>query len=71
MQTISFEVDDQVYQNFVKKIGTENLALYFANFVNDYGKDNQKIPPAYQRLGGAPNFSIPDDFDDIEITDFG
>lgn len=70
MQTISFEVDDQVYQNFVKKIGKENAQLYFANFINDYGKDDDKLPPAYQRLGGVPPFKIPDDFDD-EMTDLG
>lgn len=40
------------------------MQLYFANFVNDYGKDNDKLPPAYQRLGGVPPFNIPDNFDD-------
>lgn len=66
MQTISFEVNDTVYQNFINKIGKENVQLYFANFVNDYGKDDDKLPPAYQRLGGVPPFNIPDNFDDME-----
>lgn len=66
MQTISFEVNDTVYQNFINKIGKENVVRYFANFVNDYGKDDDKLPPAYQRLGGAPPFKIPDNFDDME-----
>lgn len=70
MQTISFEVNDTVYQNFVKKVGKDNIQLYFANFMNDYGKDDDNYPPAYQKIGMAKPFAIPDNFDEIEITDF-
>lgn len=69
MQTISFEVNDTAYQNFINKIGKENLQLYFTNFVNDYGKDDNKFPPAYQKIGMAKPFKIPENFDD-EMTDF-
>lgn len=66
MQTLSFsfQISDSVYQNFTDKIGKENVARYFFNFINDYGKDTEKLPPAYQKIGGAKPFYIPDDFDD-------
>lgn len=65
MQTLSFsfQISDSVYQNFTDKIGKENVARYFFNFINDYGKDTEKLPPA------AKPFYIPDDFDDE--MDFG
>lgn len=65
MQTLSFsfQISDSVYQNFTDKIGKENVARYFFNFINDYGKDTEKLPPAYQKIGGAKPFYIPDDFD--------
>lgn len=66
MKTISFslEVSDSVYENFTDKIGKDNLARYFLNFINDYGRDKDKLPPAYQRFGALKPFHIPDDFDD-------
>lgn len=70
MKTISFEVNDTVYQNFINKIGTDNLTLYFTNFVNEFGQNEDLLPPAYHRLGGVKPFDVPENFDD-EMTDFG
>ncbi|WP_066801785.1 hypothetical protein [Moraxella oblonga] len=69
MQTISFEVNDNEYQDFVKKIGTDNLALYFKNFISEFSRNDEIYPPAYHRLGGVVPFKIPENFDD-EMTDF-
>lgn len=74
MQTISFEVDDTYYQNLISRVKQENFALFFKQVSEPYLKNQQNAISSNTdrpyRLGALPNINIPDDFDDIEITDF-
>lgn len=76
MQTISFEVDDLYYQELISQVGKDNLSDFFKKLSEPYFLLNKKsdIPPMPSnrpyRLGALPNINIPDNFDDIEITDF-
>lgn len=70
MQTLTITLDDTVYHNLVSQIGKENLNDFVAQVLTPYSLFAKQKTPAYHRLGGSPPFSIPEDFDDIEITGF-
>lgn len=74
MQNVTIQLDDLVYQNLVNQIGKENLREFIAQIVKPYLVFAKKSQPQKQlathRLGGIAPFNVPDDFDDIELTEF-
>lgn len=76
MQTVTLQFDDVYYQKLINQVGKDNLAEFFQKVSEPYFLLNKTMDTPISsndrpyRLGALSHIKIPDNFDDIEITDF-
>ncbi|MDO4896876.1 MAG: hypothetical protein Q3971_05875 [Moraxella sp.] len=73
MQTVTLQLDDVYYQKLMSQVGKENLAEFFQKVSKPYFLLNKTMDVPNNRpyrLGALSHIKVPDNFDDIEITDF-